>query len=131
MQPESLNSSDLISTYFASRGEMSEEKAMSRRESLQAMVEENPGNTFARYGLAMELTQTEPAAAWAHFNYLLDHHPEYAATYYQAGAFLVKQGKLEEAREVLTKGVEVAGRQGNRHAQSELQAALDDLNDSL
>jgi hypothetical protein len=43
----------------------------------------------------------------------------------------VKQGRLDEARKVLTTGVEVTGRQGKQHAQSELQAALDDLNDRL
>jgi len=32
---------------------------------------------------------------------------------------------------VLATGVEVAGRQGKQHAQSELQAALNDLNDRL
>jgi hypothetical protein len=91
-------------------------------------LRQDPDNTFARYGLAMELANSEPAAAWTHFEYLLLHHPDYSATYYQAGAFLLKQGRTEEARQVLSKGVEVTGRQGKQHAQGELQAALDDLN---
>jgi predicted Zn-dependent protease len=110
---------------------MSGESEKTRRQFLEEAVGQQPDNTFARYGLALELAGTEPAAAWTHFTYLLEHHPEYSATYYQAGAFLVKQGKVEEARKVLTSGLEVTGRQGNRHAQSELQAALDDLNDVL
>jgi hypothetical protein len=107
---------------------MSPEADKTRREFLEEAVRQDPHNTFARYGLAMELANSEPAAAWSHFEYLLSHHPEYAATYYQAGAFLLKQGRMEEARKVLTTGVEVTGRQGKQHAQSELQAALDDLN---
>lgn len=99
-----------------------------RLEFLQVAVFEQPANTFARYGLAMELAQTgDPLEAWRHFDYLLTHHPDYSPAYYQAGVFLVRQGRYEEASKVFAKGIEVTGRQGNSHAQSELQAALDDL----
>lgn len=99
------------------------------REFLEEALRQDPANTFARYGLAMECANTEPDAAWGHFQYLLHHHPDYAAAYYQAGVFLIKQGRLDEARKVLAAGVEVTGRQGKQHAQAELQAALDDLNE--
>jgi Tfp pilus assembly protein PilF len=117
LQPESIEDKN-----------MSPEAEKTRREFLEEALRQDPDNTFARYGLAMELANSEPAAAWTHFEHLLLHHPEYAATYYQAGAFLLKQGRIEEARQVLATGVEVTGRQGKQHAQSELQAALDDLN---
>jgi tetratricopeptide (TPR) repeat protein len=110
---------------------MSAEADQTRREFLEEVVRNQPDDTFARYGLAMELANSEPTVAWIHFLYLLEHHPEYAATYYQAGTFLSKQGQLEEARRVLTTGLEVTARQGKQHAQAELQAALDDLNDTL
>ena len=108
---------------------MSPEVEKTRREFLEEAVRQDPHNTFARYGLALELAKTEPAAAWAHFEYLLQHYPEYSATYYQAGAFLVKQGRPDEARKVLSTGVEITGQQGKQHAQSELLAALEDLNE--
>ena len=110
---------------------MSPDGEKTRREFLEEVLRQNPDDAFAHYGLAMELVNTEPGAAWAHFDYLLQHQPEYSATYYQAGIFLAKQGRLDEARKILATGVEVTGRQGKRHAQSELQAALDDLNDRL
>jgi tetratricopeptide (TPR) repeat protein len=110
---------------------MSPEADQTRRKFLEDVVCSQPDDTFARYGLAMELASSEPTVAWTHFTYLLEHHPEYAATYYQAGAFLTRQGRLEEARNVLTTGLEVTARQGKQHAQAELQAALDDLNDTL
>jgi hypothetical protein len=110
--------------------EMSEVEP-TRRELLEDMVRQQPDNTFARYGLAMELAKTDPAAAWNQFSFLLEHHAEYAPTYYHAGAFLTKQGRVDEARSVLAKGIEVTGRQGNRHANGELQAALQDLEDNL
>ena len=108
---------------------MSFEPEKTRREFLEQALRQDPDNTFARYGLALELAKTEPSAAWDHFDYLLTHHPEYSATYFQAGAFLIKQGRTDEARKVIANGVEVTGRQGKQHAQAELQAALDDLND--
>ena len=103
---------------------MAPETEKTRREFLEGTLRQDPDNTFARYGLALELSGSEPAAAWTHFEYLLLHHPQYSATYYQAGMFLVKQGRREEARKVLAAGVEVTGHQGKHHAQAELQAAL-------
>jgi hypothetical protein len=100
----------------------------SRIEFLQEALEANPDNTFARYALAVELSTCDrPADAWPHFEYLLNHHPDYSATYYQAGKFLVQQGRRQEARQILAQGIDVAQRQRNRHAQSELQAALESL----
>ncbi len=95
---------------------------------LKERLETNPDDAFARYGLALEFANSgELAEAWRHFEYLLDHHSEYAAAYYQAGMVLIKQGWFDQARKVLARGIEVTGRQGKLQAQRELQAALDDL----
>jgi len=101
-----------------------------RLEFLRETLASRPDDTFARYALALELWKSErPEDAWEHFDYLLSRQPEYSATYYQAGTFLASQGRREEARKILAKGIEVTGRQGNPHAQSELQRALDELGD--
>jgi Flp pilus assembly protein TadD len=87
-----------------------------------------PDDTFARYALAMELVRGgQPDEAWEHFHYLLEHHPDYSASYYQAGMLLSNLGRKDEARQVLTKGVEVTGRLGQKHAHGELTDALDAL----
>lgn len=99
-----------------------------RIEFLENALKNNPDDTFARYALAMELSTSDNLdEAWLHFNYLLTHHPNYAPTYNQAGMCLLNRGQREDAKHILAKGVEVTGRQGNRHAQSELQNALDEL----
>jgi tetratricopeptide (TPR) repeat protein len=99
-----------------------------RVQLLQEALAANPDDTFARYALALELsTSHQPLDAWVHFEYLLNYHPDYAATYFQAGKFLVQQGRRHEARRILAKGIEVAHHQGNRHAQHELQGALESL----
>jgi tetratricopeptide (TPR) repeat protein len=99
-----------------------------RTEVLREMLAANRDDTFARYALALELAKSDqPGDAWEHFDYLLKNHPQYSATYYQAGIFLLDQRHREEAKKVFTEGVEVTRRQGNRHAQSELERALEEL----
>lgn len=103
---------------------MENERIQFLRKSLDA----NPDDAFARYALALELSRAgQSDEAWEHFRYLLEHHPDYSATYYQAGTLLVNLGRTEEARHVLAQGVELTRRLGQAHAQSELEAALDDL----
>jgi len=100
----------------------------SRLEVLTELVEKNPKDSFARYGLAMELAQqAEFDKALEHFRTLLKSNPDYAAAYYQAGQLLKEIGQTEEARRLFQQGIEVTGRQGNFHAQSELRAALEEL----
>jgi tetratricopeptide (TPR) repeat protein len=103
---------------------MDTERVQFLRDSISA----NPGDTFARYGLAVELAQGgQPDEAWEHFRYLLEHHPDYAPAYYQAGMLLMNQGRIEETRKVLTQGVELTRRLGQKHAESELTSALESL----
>jgi tetratricopeptide (TPR) repeat protein len=102
-----------------------------RLEFLQEALRNNPDDPFTRYALALELSESAPAEAWAHFESLLTHHAEYYATYYQAGMFLLNQGRREEAQKVLAQGVEVTRRQGKQHAQSKIQAILSELTGKL
>jgi len=103
---------------------MENDRVQFLRQALEAM----PDDAFTRYALAVDLANSgQNEEAWQHFEYLLARHPDYSATYYQASMFLLKQGRREEAREALAKGIEVTGRQGNSHAQKQLQAALDML----
>jgi Flp pilus assembly protein TadD len=101
-----------------------------RTEALKAMVAQNPADAFARYGLAMELANTgQLESAVGEFRTLLEHNPNYAAAYFHGGQVLEKLGDVEQARGFYEKGIEVTGRTGDRHTQSELQAALSMLPD--
>ena len=100
----------------------------SRLEMLEDALQASPDNPFLRYGLAMELkTGGRDEEAWKQFEHLLTHHPDYWATYLHAGILLVKMQRREEARQVMTRGLEVTERLKNQHARDELQAALNDL----
>jgi tetratricopeptide (TPR) repeat protein len=102
--------------------------AADRMEVLRSMIAQDPKNTFARYGLAMELIKAgKPDDAVEEFRTLLAHNPDYAAGYFHAGRTLEDMGRIDEAREMYEQGIAVTTRTGDTHTRSELQAALDVL----
>ena len=102
--------------------------AKSRMEMLQEFVREQPNDSFAHYGLALEYAKAgRQDDALALFQKLLSFNPDYAAAYYQAGVLLGRLGRVDEARSMFQRGIEVAGRHGDFHTRSELEQALYDL----
>ena len=90
------------------------------------MVEQNPSDTFARYGLAMEYANSGRLdQAVEEYRNLLVANPSYAAAYFHGGQALEKLGRIEEARVLYRQGIETTTRTGDLHTRSELQAALD------
>ena len=101
---------------------------MDKIAGLKEILELDPKNSFARYGLAMELAgRGETAAALAEFDTLLANDPGYTAGYFMAAQTLSAAGRTKEAIARLKAGIECAERSGNHHAVSEMQAMLDDL----
>jgi len=102
--------------------------ATNRLEILLNMVANNPQDSFARYGLAMEYANSgDLERAVAEYRTLIGFNPDYSAAYFHGGQALEKLGRVEEAREVYEKGIEATSRTGDQHTRSELQAALDML----
>jgi Flp pilus assembly protein TadD len=99
-----------------------------RLDILKSLVEQNPTDCFARYGLAMECRNTgDLEAAMGEFRALMATHPDYAPAYFHGGQTLERMGRVEEAREVYRQGIEVTSRGKDQHARSEMQGALDML----
>jgi len=95
-------------------------------EVLLNMVAQNPRDSFARYGLAMEYAKVgDLERAVAEFRALLEHNPDYAAGYFHGGQALEKLGRVDDARALYEQGIQVTARTGDQHTRSELQAALD------
>jgi predicted Zn-dependent protease len=95
---------------------------------LTQILQQNPGDAFARYGLAMEhANQGNADTALSEFARLLEIHPDYTAGYFMAAQTLVKAGRTEEARERLKQGIQSAERTGNQHAKSEMEGLLMEL----
>lgn len=99
--------------------------ATNRLEILKQMVGQDPANTFARYGLAMEYANGgQLEQAMAEFRSLVQQDENYAAAYYHGGQVLEKLGRVEEARGLYEKGIEASTRKGDLHTRSEIEAAL-------
>ena len=102
--------------------------ANERLEALKKLVGQDPKNTFVRYGLAQEYANSgDLEAAVREFVSLMETSPDYIASYFHCGQALERLERLDEARTVYQKGIEVANRLGDAHTASEIQAALDML----
>ena len=101
---------------------------MDKTAGLKEILVLDPRNSFARYGLAMELANRgDVAAALAEFDTLLVNDPDYTAGYFMSAQTLAGAGRKPEAMERLKAGIACAARSGNSHALSEMQAMLDEL----
>ena len=101
---------------------------MDKIAALNEILELDPRNAFARYGLAMEHTaQGNTGAALDEFALLIEQHPDYVPAYQMSAQTLVKMGRLDEARVRLDAGLAAAHRTGNAHATSEMQAMRDEM----
>ena len=103
---------------------------MGRIEQLMQFVEQNPGDPFPRYGLAMELKNGGRLdEAERAFDELVRRFPEYTPAYLHAGGVLAAQGKRDEAMAIYRAGIEACARRRppDAHAESELRAALEAL----
>ena len=95
---------------------------------LMQVLEQNPTDAFARYGLAMEHAKAgDVEIAMSEFNKLLEVHPDYAPGYFMAAQTLAKSGRTVEAKTFLQNGIAAAARTGNAHAKGEMQAMLEEL----
>jgi predicted Zn-dependent protease len=101
---------------------------MDRIALLNEVLTENPSDAFARYGLAMEYSNSgEVERALEEFGKLLATHPDYTAGYFMAAQTLAKAERNDEARKMLVDGIASAKKTGNGHAQSEMEGMLAEL----
>ena len=101
---------------------------MDKIAALNEILQLDPANAFARYGLAMEHdAQGNTDAALVEFATCIQHSPDYVPAYQMSAQTLLKAGRTEDARARLTAGLAAAAQSGNAHAASEMQAMLDDL----
>jgi predicted Zn-dependent protease len=101
---------------------------MDRIAMLNEILAQNANDAFARYGLAMEYSNAgEVERAMEEFSKLLSAHPDYTAGYFMAAQTLAKAERNDEAKKMLADGIASAQRTGNAHAQSEMEAMLEEL----
>jgi predicted Zn-dependent protease len=97
-----------------------------RLDKLQVMLQKQPDDPFLLYALAMELRKAGRVdEAAGTFQRVIEVDPLYCYAYYQLGQLHASQSRIDAAKKVLTEGIAAAGRKGDGHARTELQAALE------
>ena len=101
-----------------------------RREKIEAMLADDPTDTFLRYSLAMELDKEERHdESLARLDELTKDAPPYVPAFFMAGQQLVRLGRVSDARGYLRDGIEAARTQNDAHAAGEMSEFLASLGD--
>lgn len=104
---------------------------MSRREKIEAMLAEEPNDTFLRYALAMEYkSEGDLATAITKMTELTKLSPPHVPAYFMAAQYSAEDGETEQARTLLRDGIEEARKQGDHHAAGEMSEFLQMLGDA-
>ena len=104
--------------------------ATNRLEILKSLLEQNPQDSFARYGLAMEYAKAgDLEQAVSEFRAVLAGNGDYSYAYFHGGQTLERLNRVDEARTMYREGIAAATRKGDLHTRGEMQTALDILGD--
>ena len=101
---------------------------MDKIAALKEILQLDPSNAFARYGLAIEYVgRGETDTALAEFATCIEHNPDYVPAYQMSAQTLVKANRVSEALERLHAGIAAAKRTGNQHALAEMEGLRGEL----
>ena len=98
-----------------------------RMEQIEALLADDPSDPFLRYGLAMEYVSARDDATAADHLVRLADDASYVPAFLQAGQVLARLNRVEEACDLLRRGVAAARRQGDAHAEGEMAGLLASL----
>ncbi len=94
-------------------------------EQLEKLISAEPNDTFLNFGLAMELANAgRHNEAFTRFDRVIEIDADYHAAHYHKGNFLIGLQRIEEARTVLTAGLQATQRTHDTHAESEMRELL-------
>lgn len=103
---------------------------MSRIKELETMLEKNPDDPFINYALAREYeTQSSTIQAILMYEYLVNQHPNYIATYYHYAKLLYHAGNRNQALALLHQGIEWGMKEKDLHAVGEMKGLLAEWSD--
>lgn len=98
-----------------------------RLKNLESFLELEPEDPFNWYAVAMEHKSLNISKCKYHLKHLLEHFPDYLATYYQIAELLINESIKEEAEIILNKGIQLARVQNDTNTLRELQNLLNNL----
>jgi tetratricopeptide (TPR) repeat protein len=98
---------------------------MSRIEQIRQMLESDAQDVFLNFALAMEyVKENRVDEAVAQFERVCEIDSKYVPAYFQKANTLADAGRPDEAKEVLTRGIEIANEIGDHHAAAEMSDVL-------
>jgi thioredoxin-like negative regulator of GroEL len=101
---------------------------MDKLAALNEILQLDPSNAFARYGLAMEhVAQGNPEAALTEFATCIARNPDYVPAYQMSAQTMVTMNRIDDALARLHEGIATANRTGNQHALAEMEAMREEL----
>jgi tetratricopeptide (TPR) repeat protein len=98
-----------------------------RLDQLLRFLEEDPGDAFTLYAVALEYQKTDLAEAEIWFEKLLTNHPEYLPTYYMTASLKLEMRKASEAKAILIKGIKLAHENQDNSTLQELQSLYNSI----
>ncbi len=99
-----------------------------RREKIEAMLVDDPTDTFLRYSLAMELDKEgENDSSLEKLRELTRDETPYVPAFFMGGQQLARLDRVTESRAILRDGIEQARTQGDSHAAGEMSEFLASL----
>lgn len=101
---------------------------MNRIDKLNEFLQASPNDSFLQHALALEYVKIgNDASAQKLFETILEREPGYVGSYYHLGKLFERNNSNDKAIEVYKHGMEETKKANDRHAYSELQAALEEL----
>ncbi len=101
-----------------------------RLQQLLAFLAESPNESFILFALAKEYEgQGQIENAFKYYLQLQQTNPNYVGLYYHLGKLYEQTNQFDTAFETYEKGIVVAQKAGDRHAQGELMEAKMNLED--
>jgi Tfp pilus assembly protein PilF len=103
---------------------------MDRIAQLEQFLAQQPNDSFLQHALALErIKRGELDIARSLFESLLAREPGYVGSYYHLAKLYDQLGELSLSEKTYQTGIAEARKAGDRHAQNELQMALEELLD--
>lgn len=94
---------------------------------IESLLADDPGDSFLRYGLAMEHVSAGDDSAAADMLTGLATDAAYVPAFLQAGQVLSRLNRFDEACAILRQGIAAAKQQGDSHAEGEMAGLLSSL----